>query len=112
MSDLRQKIRERIGEQSKVQEPQGLPEPRLQEPGFQVPQVQVQVQESLPEDRAGKSLVWPTRDRSVESPYQLRPRPNPKHIKFSDSIIRVVKALSVIRLKEDKEEEEPLITQL
>ena len=48
----------------------------------------------------------------MESPYQLRPRPNPKRTEFSDSIARVAKALSVIRLKEDEEEEEPLIAQL
>ena len=48
----------------------------------------------------------------MESPYQLRLRPNPKRTEFSDSIARVAKALSVIRLEEDKEEEEPLIAQL
>ena len=45
-------------------------------------------------------MVWPTNDKPVESPYQLRTNPKRK-THFSDTIVKMVKALSVVKLEEE-----------
>ncbi len=58
--------------------------------------------ESVREDRQDESLAWPANNKPIESPYWLRTNPKRK-THFSDTIVKIVKALSIVKLKEDKE---------
>ena len=59
--------------------------------------------ESVREDGQDESLVWPTNDKPVESPYWLRTNPKRK-THFSDTIVKMVKALCVVKLEEEDED--------
>ena len=48
-------------------------------------------------------MVQPTNDKPVESPYQLRTNPKRK-THFSDTIVKMVKALCVVKLEEEEED--------
>src|SRR5437868_6059244 len=57
--------------------------------------------ELVKEDGQDELMVWLTNDKPVESPYWLRTNPKRK-THFSDTIVKIVKALSVVKL-EDKD---------
>ena len=59
--------------------------------------------ELVREDGQDESMVWPTNDKPVESPYWLRTNPKRK-THFSDTIVKMVKALSVVKLEEEDED--------
>lgn len=54
---------------------------------------------ALLEGIAGEHLDWPPKSTPVESPYQLRPRT--RRTEFSNSVVRMVKAFSVIKLESE-----------
>ncbi len=56
--------------------------------------------ESVREDGQDELLAWPANDKPVESPYWLRTNPKRK-THFSDTIVKIVKALSMVKLKEE-----------
>ena len=56
--------------------------------------------ELVREDGQDKPLVWLTNNKPVESPYWLRTNPKRK-THFSDTIVKIVKALSMVKLKEE-----------
>ena len=64
-----------------------------------------QGRKSAREDGQDESLAWPANDKPVESPYWLRTNPKRK-THFSDTIVKMVKALSVVKL--EQEDKEPL----
>ena len=59
--------------------------------------------ESVREDGQDESMVWPTNDKPVESPYWLRTNPKRK-THFSGTIVKMVKALCVVKLEEEEED--------